>query len=117
MAGKTKQEANLQRALDLQTKNYLKEIVVINVQRMNAEGALFWWTDEVLLVIFAGLLKQKLLSLPEPSILQVREIARICDEICKEEKIKCNIFSLLPGGEKVYEYEDTMRKAALRLLI
>lgn len=84
---------------------------------MHLEGIDEWWTDEVLLVIFAGLIKRKLLILPEKNFLQALEIARICDEICREEKITCNIFILSPGGMRIKEFDDTMKKVYHRLLV
>ncbi len=102
---------------DEQTTNYLRKIVPINAKRMLVEGVEFWWLDEVLLVIFAGLIKRGLLTLPKKTFLQALEIARICDEICKEEKIACNIFILSPGGMKVHEFEETLKKANCRLLV
>lgn len=102
---------------DEQTKRYLQEIVPIHAERMRLEGVLCWWKDEVVLVIFAGLIKRKLLTLPEKNFLQALEIARICDEICREEKMTCNIFILSPAGMKVHEFNETMEKANRRLLV
>lgn len=102
---------------DKQTKNYLREIVTINATRMMLEGVDCWWTDEVLLVIFAGLMKKNLLILPEKNFLQALEIARICDDICREAKMNCNIFILSPGGMKIHEFEVTLMKANYRLLV
>ncbi len=102
---------------DDQTKAYLREIVPIHAERMRLEGVLCWWKDEVLLVVFSGLIKRKLLTLPEKNFLQALEIARICDDICREAKMKCSIFILAPGGTMVHEYEETMEKVYRRLLV
>ena len=102
---------------DEQTKMYLRKIVPIHAERMQREGILCWWNDEILLVVFAGLLKNKLLELPEQDFLQTQEIARICDVICMEADIKTDIFILSVGGAMVHEYVETMKKVQARLLV
>ncbi len=102
---------------DDQTKSYLREIIPIHAERMRLEGVLCWWMDEVLLVVFAGLVKSKLLTLPEQNFSQTQEIARICDVICREADIKTDIFILSVGGAMVREYIDTMKKVQSKLLV
>lgn len=115
--GDKNMEVTLNYFADEQTISYLRKIVPINAKRMMVEGVEFWWMDEVLITIFAGLIKTGLLALPEKTFLQALEIARICDAICKEEKIACSIFILSPGGMKVHEYEETMKRSFCRLLV
>lgn len=102
---------------DDQTKTYLREIIPIHAVRMQREEILCWWNDEILLVVFAGLVKNKFLILPEQDFLQTQEIARICDVICREANIKTNIFILSVGGAMVHEYVETMRKVQSKLLV
>lgn len=112
-----KKETTLSHNADEQTLAYLREIVTINAERMMLEDVEYWWTDEVLLVVFAGLIKRKLLNLPDKNFMKALEIARICDDICREAKMNCNIFILSPGGTKIHEFEETLMKANCRLLV
>lgn len=101
---------------DKQTAEYLREVILINSKRMKVEGVNNWWTDEVLLVVFAGLIKRKLLKLPNNKILQALEIARICLKICLEEKTHYDVFLVSVGGMNVNEYICAMQRAEKRLL-
>jgi hypothetical protein len=69
------------------------------------------------MVVFAGLIKNEFLTLPEQDFLQTQEIARICDVICREANIKTDILILSIGGAMVHEYVDIMRRVQSRLLV
>ncbi len=102
---------------DNNTEEYLKQIVTIHARRMVLEQVEFWWKDEPLMVIIAGLLETKSIELPCKPHHQVIAIADFCASCCGEAKIHKHPFILIPAPRRAHEYTETLERAKKYLLI
>lgn len=102
---------------DMQTKEYLGEIVAIHARRMILENVDYWWQDRPLMIVFAGLIKAQKLILPAEVCDQAQAIAEFCHKTCVLENIDPRLFCLYPEGTRISEYSLILERLEMSLLI